>query len=334
MKRASRIAVTAVLFTVTRSSYGGPTSPPAPSPASATAGTPSPSPNLDEARLRFSRGVKLYREGDFSSALAEFNRANELGPSYRILYNIGQTQVELRSYAAAMKTFARYLEAGGSEISKDKYDEIASVIATCSERVAEVQIRVNRPGAEVFVDDVSVGRGPWAEAVVVGAGRRKISAVAEGLPPVVRMIEVTGGDHVDLELSFDEPAARAEAPLKATAPVPHGPPPAQPSHTPFWVSFGVTGALGVATLTSGLLALSAKSHLDSDLGQFPIDDARVASDRTRVKTTALATDILGVATFVGAGVTTYFALTTLGSAKSTTVRVGVGPGTVAAEGRF
>lgn len=334
MKGASLVAATAVLLTVARSSNGAPTAPPSPPSASAGAPAPPPSANLDEARLRFRRGVKLYREGDFSSALAEFNRANELGPSYRILFNIGQTQIELRNYAAAMKTFARYLEAGGSEISKEKYDEIAAIIATCSERVAEVTVTVNRPGAELFVDDVSVGSGAQAEALVVGAGRRKISAVVEGLAPVVRYIEVTGGDRVNLEFSFEEPSAHVEAPLKATAPVPDGPPPAQPSHTPFWVSFAVMGALGAATLTSGLLALSAKSRLDRELGKFPVDDAHLASERTAVKTTALATDMLGVATFVGAGVTTFFALTTLGSAKSATVRVGVGPGTVAAEGRF
>jgi len=333
MKRSSLLAVAAVVLTVAGSAYGAP--PPPPTAATVAPAPPPPPVNLEEARLRFSRGVKLYREGDFRAALAEFNRANELGPSYRILYNIGQAQVELRDYAAAMKTFARYLEDGGSDISKDKYDEIATIIATCSERVAEVTVKVNRPDAEVFVDDVSVGKRPLGEALIVGAGQRRISAVVDGLPPVVRVIEVTGGDRLNVELSFDAPVAPAEAPSTAAKPVVVVPPSlAPPSHTPFWVSLIVTGALGAATLTTGILALSAKTRLDRELGRFPSDDDHIASERTSVKTASLATDILGAATFLGAGVTTYFAVTTLGSPKSAAVRVGVGPGTIAAEGHF
>src|SRR5512145_1254691 len=48
---------------------------------------------VEEASQRFQRAVKLYRERSFDAALAEFNRAYELSPDYRVLYNLGQVQV-------------------------------------------------------------------------------------------------------------------------------------------------------------------------------------------------------------------------------------------------
>lgn len=336
MKCTSLVVVTAALLTIASSSSGAPASP-APSAAARAPAAPAASTNIDEARLRFRRGVELYRDGDFRAALAEFKRANELGPSYRILYNIGQAQIELRNYPAARKTFVRYLEEGGSEISKERADEIAALVATCSERVAEVTVRVNRPGAELFVDDVSIGSDPPSGLVIVGAGRRKISARVAGLPPVMRFVEVTGGDKVTVELSLDAPVARPKAPVTAARPMPLGPPARAPqpppNHAPFWLSLAVTGALGVATVTTGVLALSTKGHIDRDLNRVDLDPD-LASERTRLKTLSAVTDILGAATVVGLGVTTYLGFTTLGSRKGSAVRVGIGPGSVAAGGRF
>ena len=47
-------------------------------------------PALGEARERFQRGVDLYKEGSFDAALAEFNKAYELAPNFRVLYNMAQ----------------------------------------------------------------------------------------------------------------------------------------------------------------------------------------------------------------------------------------------------
>ena len=43
------------------------------------------------AQGHFQRGVELYGERNYDGALAEFSRAHELSPNYRVLYNLAQT---------------------------------------------------------------------------------------------------------------------------------------------------------------------------------------------------------------------------------------------------
>ena len=67
-----------------------------------------------QASQHFRRGVELFQEEAFRAALAEFQRAYEIAPDYRLLYNIGQTKLELHDYLGAAQSYERYLQAGYS----------------------------------------------------------------------------------------------------------------------------------------------------------------------------------------------------------------------------
>jgi len=58
----------------------------------------------EEASTRFKRGLQLFDEGDYALALVEFERAYQLAPNYRALYNIGLVNVQLGRYAEATRT--------------------------------------------------------------------------------------------------------------------------------------------------------------------------------------------------------------------------------------
>src|SRR5688500_11544745 len=73
-----------------------------------------------EAQEHFQRARTLYDEGDFNLALIEFKRAYDISPNYRVLYNIGQVNIQLFNYAAARKALGQYLEDGGQEISSGR----------------------------------------------------------------------------------------------------------------------------------------------------------------------------------------------------------------------
>ncbi|CAN5923036.1 hypothetical protein BH11MYX4_BH11MYX4_46470 [soil metagenome] len=307
-------------------------------PAAAQPAAASQEKNLQEARLHFGRGVQLYRDRDFPGALAEFKRAYAIGPSFRILFNIGQAQLEVLDYAAAMDTFTRYLKGGGTEIPADKRAEVEDILTRCRERIAEVTVHATQPRAEIFVDDVSVGREPLAGPLLVSAGRHRLSAVVDGFPIAVRIIEVAGGDHPSVELAFVTPMAVVRPPAREESrPIGPAAPPhlaPSPSRVPFWISLGLTGAFGVATVTSGLLAVSARRSLDEELNRFPTDQDAVRGARQHLSTTALVTDVVGAATLLGVGATAYFALTTFKSPSKPAFGLGVGPGSIVAQGRF
>src|SRR5690606_6977251 len=65
-------------------------------PATPAPGAAAPKPGegagdkVDAARQRFRRGLELTAAGRLAEALAEFQAAYDLSPTYRILYNIGQ----------------------------------------------------------------------------------------------------------------------------------------------------------------------------------------------------------------------------------------------------
>ena len=57
---------------------------------------------IDEARQRRDRGLKLYEDGAWDAALSEFQRAYDLAPTYKLLYNLALAHRQLNDYAAAV----------------------------------------------------------------------------------------------------------------------------------------------------------------------------------------------------------------------------------------
>jgi len=269
----------------------------------------------EEARTRFQHGVELFRDGDPRAALIEFRRAYELAPNFRVLFNIGQASFEAQDYPSAVLAFQRYLAEGGKDVPAARRAQIEGDIKRLEARLAHLTITTNVAGAEVLVDDVSVGRTPLPAPLVVGMGRRKLAVVATDRETQTRLVDLAGGDNTTIDLPF--PIAKlANRPLPEAqdAPLPpaegHVEPFAindlgnQPHRTP-WLQVGwiATGVLAAATVTTGFLALHAKNDFEHTLDQQL--DARQTLDeqRSRTRRWALTTDILGGAT-IAVGLTT------------------------------
>ena len=291
--------------------------------AAAEPATP-PTPAMKaEAQQRFQRGVDLSREGDPRSALTEFRRAYALVPNYRALYNIGQVSYELQDYVTALQSFEAYLVGGGSEIPKKRRAEVEKEIEKLRPRIASATIAVSAAGAEVRVDDAVVGKAPLPEPVRLNPGKHRVTATLAGKRTADQSIEVAGGDTVKVDLSLDDEGAPGPTTVP-TAP----PPPARASFP--WVAWGITGAFAVGAGVTGVLALSASSRLSDEKDTLPASRAELDSSRSRMRTFALATDILGGATLVTAAVATYLTL----RRPSSSVSVGVAPGFVSVKGAF
>lgn len=129
--------------------------------------------DTDDARNHFTRAVELFKEGDFRAALIEFQRAYDASPNYKVLYNLGQTNLELQDYAGALRAFRGYLDGGGREIAPARRTQVEGDLKRLESRVARVDVVVNVEGADVTIDDVSVGKSPLSAPVLVSAGRRK-----------------------------------------------------------------------------------------------------------------------------------------------------------------
>jgi hypothetical protein len=301
----------------------------------ATASTQPASPH-EEARVRFQRGLELYQEGNFEAALTEFRKAYELAPSYQVRYNIGQVCYQLQDYACALKSFQTYLAEGGQNISTERVQAVQHEVGKLTTRVASLEIVSNVPGVEVFIDDVSIGKTPFASSIVVSAGRRRIYAVKEGCLPVTRIVEVPGSDamRVPLELREIVPESRAAA---APERVPERRKLPLGMTRLSWVGVGVAGAIAIGAGVTGVVTLEKSDQLKSTRFVGATPPSNVESDSSSVKTFAAATDILAASAVVTLGVT--LALTFLRSPayapeQPPAVTLHVGPGSASVAGSF
>lgn len=278
----------------------------------------------EQASRRFQRGVNLYRDRSFDAALAEFNRAYELAPNYRVLFNIGQVHAERGDYVAGIKAFRQYLAEGGSAVDAARVTEVQAEITRLEGRIANITVTSNVSDAELLIDGVSVGKLPQAH-VPVNAGLRSISLRKNGYEADDVRVMLATGDDKALEIKLQKRAMAAPAGANGTAPLP---PPADSSTASsgpgaaFWVSLSATVLAGGATTVFALLTHKADNDYDTALNVYPGSQAGINSARNDLKRNALLTDVCGAATLVGLASTMYFALSSSGTEKPKDSRVG------------
>ncbi|MBK6698161.1 MAG: hypothetical protein IPG50_39150 [Myxococcales bacterium] len=287
----------------------------------------------EEARGRFQRGVDLYKDGDYRAAIIEFRRAYELVQNWRIHYNIAQSCAEVQDYPCAKRELEAYLAQGGAEIPEERRATATAELRRASARIALLTVKVNRSNAEIFVDEQSVAMGTTREATAVSAGRRRVAATLPGGQTVAKVVDIAGGDALTVNLDFVD-AAPAPAPAVGTVDK-------RPANwTPVYIGLGITGVFVGATAVTGVLALGAKDELDKAIDKVPGSEADIEDSRSRTRTLALVTDVLGGAAAVAAGVTLYL-VATRGSGSppaaqsgAASLAVTAGPSSLGLKGRF
>jgi hypothetical protein len=320
-----------------------------------------PAAGQQEAASRFKKGLELFKDGDYQAALIELRRANELAPNYNVLYNIGQVYFQLQDYPNALHSLERYLQEGGKGVDAKRRAEVEKDIEKLKARVANLDIVVNVPDAEVTIDDVSAGKSPLPKTVLVGAGRHRITVSKAGFSSFTKTVEIASAELQKVPVDLVETqAAVAPDPSKSAATTPPAPlpqvspvvpppeelprPPARSVPVAGWV---VTGGLAAGAVVTGVLALGASSDLKAQRTSGTATRDDLASAKSRTQTFALVTDILTGCAVVAGGITLYFTLAggSSSDAKPTAtppagafskpiVNVGINPGGVSVLGTF
>ena len=265
-------------------------------------------PEVEQARERFRRGAELFSEGSFDASLAEFKRAYQLVPNYRVLFNIGQVQIELHDYVSAERAFGEYLSHGGADIPAERRAEVEKQLEVLRTRIGEVTLEGNLDGADLSVDRTPVGRLPLAQPIRVNAGTRLLSLQKPGYTRAERSISVAGGDRLNVAVTL-EPIAPAVAQKSVPSPPPK--PAAESSggtSTGVWIGVAATALFVGSAATFGVLTQREDNALDDALDRYPADPQEVEDTRDKVKLYAALTDASAGAALVSGLVTLYFAL--------------------------
>jgi hypothetical protein len=300
--------------------------------ASLVAGVAHADPKLDEAKSHLQSGTQLYDENNFRGALVEFQKAYELAPSWKILFNIGQVEMELQDYAGALKAYTRYLKEGGPDVPPDRAAQVNAEIERLRGRVGFLAIQT-AAGAQVLVDDVQVGYAPLPDPVPVAAGQHRVTVTINGKEPVTRMFDVAGRENVTAALALDVSAPTPPGKLAspASSPTPSGP----KSRTPVYVAWGITGGLVVGAGVFGVLAHGASSDLDTLRNSYPVTNAQLQAQKDTTVRDAAITDALAGAAVISAGIALYLTVTRTGHTdQERAVQLHVTPAGVALAGVF
>jgi tetratricopeptide (TPR) repeat protein len=274
-----------------------------------------PASKVDEAKAHFKTGAELYDENNFRGALVEFQRAYELAPSYRILYNIGQVDMELADYAGALTAYKRYLREGGPDVPAERVKEVNAEIQRLTGRVGLITVQT-AAGAEVLVDDLSVGYAPLPEPVTVNTGRHKVTVHPSGQPAVDRVVDIAGEQQLTVALANELPAPA----VAARAAEPPAGPPKPPSKVPAVIAVVATAAFAATAGTFAYLAHDDQDNLSKLRDSFPVTKAELSAEESKEVRSAALCDGFTAAAVVSAGLSLYLVLR---HHPSTSERIGV-----------
>jgi len=312
--RARYLGVMVAVLLVTPSAMAQPTAPVAPSspPSPSESKEPAKADATKEAEQHYLRGKQLFDEGDYSLALVEFNRAYEISPNYRVLFNIAQINIQLFNYAAARTTIEKFLREGGDDIPAARKAQAEKDLAMLKTRTAHLDLQTS-VAADVSIDDAPIGTTPLAKPLLVNAGQRKVVVTKTGYVAVTKVVTLAGGDTQQLTLELIPVVTDPIGPKVTTT--------MRKNYTPATIGWVATGAFAIGAAVFGGIYLSKQSELDgfsnprenlvSPSGR---DDSEASATRL-----AVAADVFGILAIGAAAVSLYF---TLRPPQQETVTVG------------
>lgn len=257
-----------------------------------------------EAKAQFEQGLELFSDGQHEQAAIAFERAYDLKPSYKILYNVGQVQNELRHYAAALEAYTLYLAEGGDKIDSLRRKEVQDEVKRLNALVGMINVQTKVKGAVVFVDGRRQGETPLSGKIFVDLGEHEVLVKEDGEQIHKEIVKVAGGQSVTVEFTIKSKAEPVE-PVDETAP------PKDDEEAPrrvwTWVALGIGAAAAVGAGVTGGMSYSLVNDIkdDCDGNDCPSgreDDAGKAENLGNVSTALTVAAAVGIT----AGVLLFF----------------------------
>lgn len=155
-----------------------------------------------EARRHFKAGTKLYRDGNYGGALAEFEEAYRLKPGAGSLQNVALSQKGLFRYAESAETLEQLLSKHGAELSDGERKAVEDALSELKGLIASIKLHVTPAGARVLLDGRQLSEAEWGAALVVNVGEHTLSVDAPGYAPERKLLRIAGGQR-ELPVNVD-----------------------------------------------------------------------------------------------------------------------------------
>jgi hypothetical protein len=183
-----------------------PTAKAAPAPAAAPASAPAPKPLAEtltgDAKSDYDAGKLLVGDGDFAGAEVKFRSAYDRSSDPRLLWNVAACEKGQRHYARTLALVKQYLATGGAVLTDADRAEARALVDTIETLTVKLTLAVSEPGADVTVDDQSVGTSPLPAPLVVDIGSRKIGVKKAGFKDFTQTVPVGGSAEVRIDVTL------------------------------------------------------------------------------------------------------------------------------------
>ncbi|HEY3499002.1 MAG TPA: trypsin-like serine protease, partial [Polyangiaceae bacterium] len=129
------------------------------------------------AAEHFDRALAHVDRREFTLAIAEFERAYELGNHYSALYNLGLAYAAVGRYRDARDSLSSYLSQGATELREQRLRDARSLIAQYQGKLATLHVVTVPAAAQISID----GRlHANASKIELDPGRHVVTARADG----------------------------------------------------------------------------------------------------------------------------------------------------------
>ncbi len=154
------------------------------------------------ARRHFQAGIKLYRDANYSGALAEFEAAYRDKPGPGSLQNVALSQKALFRYAEASHSLRLLLERHAAELDEREQAAVREAIAELEGLVGTLRLEVVPASATVSINGREVSAEEQKNGVKLNVGEHVIVAEAPGFARSSQVVRVAGQQAVQAQLSL------------------------------------------------------------------------------------------------------------------------------------
>ena len=175
------------------------------------------------AKKLFAEGGELFASGQYLASADAFRRAYEASPTWKLLFNLAQSETAAKRYGLAIEAFERYLSEGGDDIDVNRSQNVMAEIQRLRMLVGVLDVSAPE-GTVVFVDDVSRGNVPLTGPLRVAVGEHQLRLAKDGEVLLTRRIAIASGMTTTVSVNgraHQESAHAKNAP--ATKPVENSP---------------------------------------------------------------------------------------------------------------
>ena len=272
-----------------------------------------------DAKALYKEGALHFEAGRYEEASKAFRAAYDAKPSWKLQYNIGQSEAAGRRYGLALDAFEKYLAGGGDDIPARRREEVLSEVQRLRLMVGVVEVKAPA-GSDLVIDGYSHGTTPFPGPMRVAVGGHVAVVEYKGEEILRQQINVAGG--MTTVLDAGEAPAAVVAPstpageIATTEPTPTPEPAAEPAREEgsgkggrvwTWVMLGAGAAIVGGGAITGGISMSREKDLESKCDGTQCEDS-LRDDADSIRTMNLAADVLygvGAAAIV-AGIVLFF----------------------------